>query len=76
MCGSRDFDGCVHNGAAARICQAGDQVIICNAPCLDEAKLTAIKPRILAFDRDNRVVGRLTVPDEANTVKPVPLVAS
>lgn len=47
------------NGAAARTCQPGDQVIICNSLYVDEAKLTVIKPRVLTFDKDNRIADSL-----------------
>lgn len=48
--GQRGSRCCILNGAAARTCQPGDQVIICNSLYLDEAKLTATKPRVLTFE--------------------------
>jgi len=84
--GERGSRCCILNGAAARTCQPGDQVIICNSAYLDEAKLTALKPRVLTFDKDNRIVDRLTysvvsnaeggysfsILDEARNALPVP----
>lgn len=64
--GERGSRCCILNGAAARTCQPGDQVIICNSAYLDEAKLTALNPRVLTFDKDNRIVDRLTYSVESN----------
>ncbi|BCH28447.1 aspartate 1-decarboxylase [Mesorhizobium sp. L-8-10] len=53
--GERGSRCCILNGAAARTCQPGDQVIICNSVYLDESAITEIQPRVLTFDRDNRI---------------------
>ncbi|MBZ9765060.1 aspartate 1-decarboxylase [Mesorhizobium sp. CA8] len=58
--GERGSRCCILNGAAARTCQPGDQVIICNSVYVHERELTALKPRVLTFDKNNRVVDRLT----------------
>lgn len=58
--GERGSRCCVLNGAAARTCQAGDQVIICNSVYVNENEITTLKPRVLTFDKDNRVVDRLS----------------
>ena len=58
--GERGSRCCILNGAAARTCQPGDQVIICNSVYVHERELTALKPRVLTFDKDNRVVDYLT----------------
>ncbi|MEI9411555.1 aspartate 1-decarboxylase [Mesorhizobium salmacidum] len=58
--GHRGSRCCVLNGAAARTCQPGDQVIICNSVYIQEAELIALKPRVLTFDEDNRIVDRLS----------------
>ncbi|WP_439501084.1 aspartate 1-decarboxylase [Aminobacter ciceronei] len=58
--GERGSRCCILNGAAARTCQAGDQVIICNSVYLNESEITALKPRVLTFDKDNRIADRLT----------------
>ncbi|CAN7627926.1 aspartate 1-decarboxylase [Pararhizobium sp. LjRoot255] len=88
--GERGSRCCILNGAAARTCQPGDQVIICNSVYLDETRITALKPKVLTFDEDNRVrdrssysvdidpQGRYTfdILDEANTTLPVSLLVS
>ena len=38
---------CILNGAAARTCQPGDQITICNSVYLDEAQIASLKPRIV-----------------------------
>ncbi|MDG4889817.1 aspartate 1-decarboxylase [Mesorhizobium sp. WSM4887] len=58
--GERGSRCCILNGAAARTCQPGDQVIICNSVYVQERELTALKPRVLTFDKDNCIVDRLT----------------
>ncbi|MBT1154060.1 aspartate 1-decarboxylase [Aminobacter anthyllidis] len=58
--GERGSRCCILNGAAARTCQAGDQVIICNSVYVNESEITALKPRVLTFDKDNRIADRLT----------------
>ncbi|BAT60135.1 aspartate 1-decarboxylase 2 precursor [Variibacter gotjawalensis] len=57
--GDRGSRCCVLNGAAARTCQPGDQIIVCNSLYLDEQNLTDIQPRILTFDRENNVLDRM-----------------
>lgn len=51
--------GCA-NGAAARTCQAGDQVIICSSDFIAPDQVEKITPKILTFAPDNSVVDRLT----------------
>ncbi|TIO26775.1 aspartate 1-decarboxylase [Mesorhizobium sp.] len=58
--GERGSRCCILNGAAARTCQPGDPLIICNCVYVEEAELTALKPRVLTFDRDNHITARLT----------------
>lgn len=58
--GERGSRCCILNGAAARTCQAGDQIIICNSVYVDEAEITSLKPRVLTFDQDNRIRDRLS----------------
>ena len=58
--GERGSRCCVLNGAAARTCQPGDQVIICSSIYIPENQITQMRPRILTFDRDNNIVERLT----------------
>lgn len=82
--GERGSRCCILNGAAARTCQPGDSVY------LDETRITALKPKVLTFDEDNRVRDRLSysvdidpqgrytfdILDEANTTRPVSLLVS
>jgi len=58
--GVRGSRCCILNGAAARTCQPGDQIIICNSIYLAEHKITELKPKVLTFDAQNNVVDRLT----------------
>jgi aspartate 1-decarboxylase len=53
--GERDSRCCVINGAAARTCQAGDQIIVCNSIYLDKANITLLKPQIVTFDQNNHI---------------------
>ncbi|THK36762.1 aspartate 1-decarboxylase [Ensifer sp. MPMI2T] len=85
--GDRGSRCCILNGAAARTCQPGDQIIICNSVYLDESKITSLKPKVLTFDENNHVIDRLSysvdvdpdgrytfdILDEANTALPIPL---
>jgi aspartate 1-decarboxylase len=88
--GERGSRCCILNGAAARTCQPGDQVIICNSVYLDENRITSLKPKVLTFDEDNHVRDRLSysvdvdpqgrytfdILGEANTPLPIPLLVS
>lgn len=58
--GARGSRCCVLNGAAARTCQVGDQLIICSSSYLDEQRLVELKPKILTFDGSNQIADRLT----------------
>ncbi|OHV84115.1 aspartate 1-decarboxylase [Mesorhizobium sp. ORS 3428] len=58
--GERGSRCCILNGAAARTCQPGDPIIVCNSIYLNEAHIAAPKPRIVAFDQDNHIRERLT----------------
>jgi aspartate 1-decarboxylase len=85
--GERGSRCCILNGAAARTCQAGDQVIICNSVYLDDAQITSLKPRILTFDDDNNIGSRLSysvsvdaegryrfdILDDSGETQPIPL---
>ncbi len=88
--GERGSRCCILNGAAARTCQTGDQIIICNSVYLDESRLTSLKPKILTFDEDNHIRDRLTysvgvdasgkykfdILDETETALSIPLMVS
>ena len=58
--GERGSKCCILNGAAARTCQAGDQVIICSSNFLAPDQVERLAPKILTFDADNRIVDRLS----------------
>lgn len=53
--GERGSRCCVLNGAAARTCQVGDELIICSSAYVEEHQIAEIKPRVLTFNRDNSV---------------------
>ncbi|MDR2883993.1 MAG: aspartate 1-decarboxylase [Deferribacteraceae bacterium] len=47
---------CILNGAAARTCQAGDQIIIAASKFIqDPQELYAVKPIVLTFNNDNSI---------------------
>jgi len=50
---------CILNGAAARTCHAGDEVIIAASDYIAPGELPSLKPRILTFTPDNEVAERL-----------------
>ncbi|RWA83654.1 aspartate 1-decarboxylase [Mesorhizobium sp.] len=50
---------CVLNGAAARTCQIGDEIIVCSSSYIGEHQIAEIKPRVLTFNRDNSVRDRM-----------------
>jgi aspartate 1-decarboxylase len=50
---------CILNGAAARTCQPGDELIIAASDYIQPGDLAAMAPRILTFLPDNRVDERL-----------------
>ncbi|WP_018240864.1 aspartate 1-decarboxylase [Ensifer sp. BR816] len=88
--GERGSRCCILNGAAARTCQPGDQVIICNSVYLDESRITSVKPKVLTFDENNHIRDRLSysvgvdaegrytfdILDQAQNALPVPLMVS
>lgn len=47
---------CVLNGAAARTCQVGDEVIITATESIEPEELCSKRPRVLTFSPDNKVV--------------------
>ncbi|MFA1624988.1 aspartate 1-decarboxylase [Rhizobium mongolense] len=57
--GERGSRCCVMNGAAARTCQIGDEIIICSSTYIEEHQIAEIKPRVLTFDRDNSIRDRM-----------------
>lgn len=57
--GERGSRCCVLNGAAARTCQVGDELIICSSAYVEEHQIAKVKPRVLTFNRDNSVRERM-----------------
>lgn len=53
--GKRGSGCCILNGAAARTCQRGDEVIIANSEYVTEDQLVNIKPAVLTFNPDNTI---------------------
>jgi aspartate 1-decarboxylase len=50
---------CILNGAAARTCQPGDELIIAAADYIRPDELTGMHPKILTFTHDNAIDERL-----------------
>jgi len=50
---------CVLNGAAARTCQQGDEVIIASSVLCDVDDIIRIKPRVLIFGPENEIIDRV-----------------
>lgn len=51
---------CILNGAAARTCQKGDEVIVCASEYLTtKHALYQIKPNVLMFDTQNNIIEHL-----------------
>jgi aspartate 1-decarboxylase len=87
--GERGSRCCILNGAAARTCQKGDELIICSSLYIDGAGVEALSPCVVTFDASNRIVDRLryavtrdvegrynfSILDETGESFPVPLVA-
>ena len=54
--GERGGRACLLNGAAARSCQVGDELIIAARAEVEPAELSEIRPRVAIFDAENNVV--------------------
>jgi aspartate 1-decarboxylase len=57
--GERGSHCCVVNGAAARTCQPGDELIICSAIYLDENSVSRVSPSVVVLDEGNNIVETL-----------------
>jgi aspartate 1-decarboxylase len=64
--GERGSRCCVLNGAAARTCQAGDELIIAARATLDERELRGFVSRTVIFCAENRIVRTITQRLEPN----------
>jgi aspartate 1-decarboxylase len=88
--GQRGSRCCILNGAAARTCQPGDELIICSSVYMEAAGIPDLSPAVLTFDEANNVVERLrysvsldevgsyhfAILDEAGSKLPTPLKSS
>lgn len=50
---------CILNGAAARTCQEGDEIIIASSVYGEVEDVIALKPKVLVFGLDNSVVDQI-----------------
>ncbi len=58
--GERGSRCCILNGAAARTCQTGDEVIICSSHYIEAERIPDFRPTVLTFDRSNQIVEQLS----------------
>lgn len=56
MAGEPGSGAVVLNGAAARLAQPGDKVIVISYASYDDAELTDFEPRLVFVDEKNRIV--------------------
>lgn len=54
--GERGSGECVLNGAAARTCQVGDELIIAAKADVDPDEVQKLRPRVLVFSETNKVL--------------------
>jgi aspartate 1-decarboxylase len=57
--GERGSRCCIVNGAAARTCQRGDELIICSAIYLPGENIAGLSPAVVTLDEENHIVERL-----------------
>ncbi|MBO4312910.1 MAG: aspartate 1-decarboxylase [Desulfovibrio sp.] len=50
---------CVLNGAAARTCQKGDELIVTSSEYIEPSALAGRSPTVVMFDAENRITERL-----------------
>ena len=51
---------CVLNGAAARTCQLGDELIVAASEYIAPGELLRVQPRVLVYSDENRIANTLT----------------
>ncbi|TRB03284.1 aspartate 1-decarboxylase [Agrobacterium tumefaciens] len=51
---------CILNGAAARTCQQGDEIIIASSVFCEVDDIIKLKPRVLVFGEKNEIIDRIT----------------
>ena len=57
--GERGSRCCIVNGAAARTCQPGDELIICSSIYMPGESIAGLNPAIVTLDEDNNIVETL-----------------
>ena len=57
--GERGSRCCILNGAAARTCQPGDELIICSSIYVESASIVDLSPAVVTFDAANNVIESL-----------------
>ena len=57
--GERGSRCCIVNGAAARTCQPGDELIICSSIYLQAEAVTQLSPAVVTLDADNQIIETL-----------------
>lgn len=57
--GERGSRCCIVNGAAARTCQPGDELIICSSLYVESSAVLALSPAVIVLDEHNRIAERL-----------------
>ncbi|QBR70128.1 aspartate 1-decarboxylase [Beijerinckiaceae bacterium] len=57
--GERGSRCCIVNGAAARTCQPGDELIICSSVFLPSESIVGLDPAVVTLDEDNNIVETL-----------------
>lgn len=58
--GERGSKCCILNGAAARTCQVGDQIIVCSSNFIEPGALNGVRTKIITFAPGNCVHELLT----------------
>jgi aspartate 1-decarboxylase len=54
--GERGSRCCIVNGAAARTCQPGDELIICSSIYLPSESIAGLDPAVVALDENNNII--------------------
>jgi aspartate 1-decarboxylase len=57
--GERGSRCCILNGAAARTCQPGDELIICSSVYLPGESIAELSPAVVILDEDNNIAQSL-----------------
>jgi aspartate 1-decarboxylase len=68
--GERGSRCCVLNGAAARTCQVGDELIIAARADVEMSEIAQVRPRVVLFAPDNKV--QQVVEHELKALIPAP----